>query len=162
MAAEVRWRREVRPADAAAVGALVAATGFFTAAEAAVAVELVEERLARGPACGYEFLLAEDPQGRLLGYACYGPIPCTQASFDLYWIAVDPAIQGRGLGRALLAESEALIRQVGGRRVYIETSARGQYAATRGFYGAVGYAQAAFLEDFYAPGDGKVIYAKAL
>jgi len=51
---------------------------------------------------------------------------------------------------------------LGARRVYADTSARPQYAPTRAFYEASGYAPTAFLEDFYAPGDGKVIYVKVL
>jgi ribosomal protein S18 acetylase RimI-like enzyme len=62
----------------------------------------------------------------------------------------------------LLARSESLIRRGGGRRIYIDTSSRPQYEATRAFYRAQGYREEACLEDFYAPGDGKIIYTKAL
>ena len=50
----------------------------------------------------------------------------------------------------------------GARRVYVDTSSRSQYEPTRAFYLACGYAREAFLADFYAPGDGKVIFVKAL
>jgi hypothetical protein len=33
---------------------------------------------------------------------------------------------------------------------------------THRFYERCGYRQAAFLEDFYAPGDGKVIFVRSL
>jgi hypothetical protein len=46
--------------------------------------------------------------------------------------------------------------------VYIETSNRPQYEPTRGFYLRCGYRIDAVLEDFYAAGDAKVIYVKAL
>ena len=97
-----------------------------------------------------------------MGYTCYGPIALTAASFDLYWIAVDKSLHGRKIGRLLLEKTEELIRQAGGRQVYIETSNRHHYAATRGFYLRCGYRQEALLEDFYAPGDDKVIYVKEL
>ena len=100
--------------------------------------------------------------GRTVGYTCYGPIALTAASFDLYWIAVDKSLHGQKIGRALLEKSEELIRQAGGRKVYIETSNRHHYAPTRGFYLRCGYRQAALLEDFYAAGDDKVIYVKDL
>lgn len=157
----IEWRHVARPADVDAVRRLVAATGFFSAGEITLAGELVAERLARGAASGYAFLFA-DQTGTLAGYTCFGPIPCTTASYDLYWIAVDPTRQRAGLGRQLLARSEALIRAAGGTRVYIETSARPQYAPTHAFYRRCGYHQAAFLADFYAPGDGKLIYCKVL
>jgi len=160
-AAPRSFRDEVRPADREIVRAIVAATGFFTPAEVEVAVELVGDRLREGPASGYHFLFAEE-QGTTRGYVCYGPIPCTQASYDLYWIAVEPSRRGKGLGKALLVEAERRIRAMGGRRVYIETSNRAQYGSTRGFYQRCGYHPEAILKDFYAPGDDKVTYVKIL
>ncbi len=154
-------REEVVPADEAAVRALVAATRRFSPAELEVAAELVRERLGRGEASGYRFLLAER-DGRVLGYACYGAIAGTAGSYDLYWIVVHPAEQGRGLGRCLLREVEQRVSATGARRVYAETSARSDYAPTRAFYAAAGYHCEATLRDFYAPGDHKVVYVKVL
>jgi ribosomal protein S18 acetylase RimI-like enzyme len=154
-------RRDVRTDDVAAVRAIVASTGMFRPAEIDVAVELVEERLARGEASGYEFVLAELEQ-QTVGYACFGPIAVTQGSYDLFWIAVHRAWQGYGLGRQLLAAVEAAIVQAGGRRIYVETSGRADYAATRAFYQRCGYVLEATIGDFYAPGDDKLIYVKSL
>jgi D-alanine-D-alanine ligase len=155
------FREEVRPEDRQAVGRLVRATGFFSEEEIGIAVELVEERLAKGDASGYFFLLAEEGE-RLLGYACFGPIPGSVHSFDLYWIAVDPWEQGRGIGRTLMTASERIMAGCGARRIYTDTSSRPQYEPTRAFYLACGYLEEAFLTDFYAPGDGKVIFVKTL
>jgi len=86
----------------------------------------------------------------------------TVASADLYWIAVHLDRQGRGLGRALLDAAETWIAREGRTRVYLETSTRPQYVPTRAFYLRCGYAIAAELVDFYAPGDGKAIFLKVL
>lgn len=159
---KITYREELRPGDPEAVGRLVRATGFFSEEEAGIAVELVEEGLAKGgEASGYFFLFAEE-EGRLLGYTCFGPIPGSVHSCDLYWIAVDPNGQGKGLGKRLMAASERLMAGRGGRRVYADTSSRPQYEPTRAFYLGCGYVQEAFLADFYAPGDGKVIFVKPL
>jgi ribosomal protein S18 acetylase RimI-like enzyme len=155
------FRTEVAPADVAQVGALCRATGVFSSAEVAVAEELVAERLAKGPASGYHFVLAQEGGG-LAGYACFGPIPCTVASFDLYWIVVDPARHREGLGGRLLALSEAAARGLGAARLYVETSSRPAYLPARSFYLRHGFAEASVLPDFYAPGDGKVTYLKVL
>lgn len=155
------FRYDVRPDDPATVQQLAAATGFFSTEEIGIAVELVEERLCQGVASGYEFLFVEH-QGQVVGYTCFGPIPGTQGSYDLYWIIVDPQRQGEGIGKRLLERSEAIIRRQGGRRLYIETSSRGQYQPTQAFYQRCGYHLEALLEDFYAPGDGKLIYGKRL
>jgi ribosomal protein S18 acetylase RimI-like enzyme len=161
LSASVSFRAEPRVEDLGRVRAMVEATGFFSAAELGVALELLEDRLARGPASDYRFAFAEDGAG-IAGYACFGPVPATRESWDLYWIVVEPSAQGQGLGRSLLAESERRIAREGGRRIYVDTSSRPQYAPTRSFYAACGYQVAATLEDFYAPGDGKVIYLKVL
>lgn len=156
-----RWRRKASSGDPERVRRLIGATGFFSQEEIAVAVELVEERLLKGPASGYQFLFAERA-GKLLGYTCFGRIPATQDSYDLYWIAVDPDSQGLGLGRQLLKRSENLIAAAGGRCIYIETSARAKYAPTREFYKRCAYQLQARLENFYAPGDDKLIFSKNL
>jgi GNAT superfamily N-acetyltransferase len=159
--APVRWRDGASPGDPDAVTRIVRATDFFNTEEEAIARELVEERLERGPASGYEFLFAERA-GCPVAYSCYGRIGGTRESWDLYWIAVDPAEQGRGLGRELLAQTEVRVRAAGGGRLYVETSGRASYAPTRDFYAHMGYALEATLPDFYSPGDAKCIYVKAL
>ena len=159
-----QWRNDVRAGDPNAVGQLVAATGFFSDAEKDVAVELVDEALARGAASGYFFVFADSPvnAGKLDGYSCYGPIPATASSFDLYWIAVAPSVQRNGLGRELLEETERRAAEAGATQMFVDTSGREQYAPTRAFYERMGYDKAAELTDFYAPGDAKIIYAKVL
>jgi GNAT superfamily N-acetyltransferase len=160
----MEWRTTVQASDASAVGKLVADTGFFSDAENRIAIELVEETLSAGKDSGYEFVFADMPgsPGRLLGYTCYGPIPDTQSSFDLYWIAVCPSQQRKGTGAALLQETERLARQQHARQMFVDTSGREQYQPTRHFYERMGYRPDGRLTDFYAPGDDKVIYAKRL
>lgn len=158
----ISFRYEVEPHDRDTVREIVAATGYFTSAEIAVAVELVQEHLAKGAsASGYYFVFAERA-GRTIGYACYGPVPCTISSHNLYWIAVHPEFQGRGLGKALMREAERRMIAAGGTRIYIDTSYKAQYDDTRAFYESLGYALGALLKDFYSPGDDKVIYYKIL
>ncbi|HXK61109.1 MAG TPA: GNAT family N-acetyltransferase [Acidobacteriota bacterium] len=157
----MRLRTDVRLTDVDEIRALVTATGFFSEEEVRIAVELVQEALDLGIDSGYHLVIAEDG-GRVLGYTCYGPIPGTDSSYDLYWIAVHPDAQGRGLGKTLLKKTEEYIRNAGGQRVYIETSSRSQYERTRCFYLSCGYNEEARLADFYRPGDSKVIYRKKL
>lgn len=172
MTPHIAFRSDPRPADPAAIRGIVASTGFFHDFEIDVAVELIDERLARGLASEYHFTFADDPAGNLIGYACFGPIACTVGSFDLYWIAVHNDFRGRGLGARILAESERLMASglpstsgaalPPARRVYIETSSKPQYQPTRDFYIRCGYHEEARFEGFYAPGDDKVVYVKAL
>lgn len=159
----VALREEPGPGDGAAIRRLVETAGVFSPAEVAIACELIEERLARGlAATGYHFLFAEEERGRPLGYACFGPIPLTQGSWDLYWIAVDPRQRGRGIGRRLMAEVERRAAAAGAVALFIDTSGRPDYGAARAFYAALGYRVAAEFPDFYAPGDAKVVFRKGL
>jgi len=155
------FRDQVTPGDVQAIAGLVRATGYFNDEEIAIAAELAAERLEKGPASGYEFLFA-DEDGRVVGYSCYGLVPCSSVSWDLYWIAVHPGQQGGGLGRRLLRETERRVRESGGLALYAETSGKAQYASTRGFYEKSGYDTAGVFEDFYAPGDAKYTYCRRL
>lgn len=159
--AGARWRDAPAPGDVDAVRTLVARVGVFSAAEVAIAAGLVEERLRNGLASGYHFVFADGAEG-LAGYTCFGPIPATLASFDLYWIAVHPDLHGRRLGARLLLESERRIAEQGGRRIYVDTSSRPEYAPAHALYIRSGYREAARLPDFYAPGDARLIFEKAL
>ena len=71
--------------------------------------------------------------GRLAGWICWGPTPCTLGTFDLYWMAVDPAMHGAGIGTALVREMEG--RLAGSARlIVVETAGRPDYRPTRAFY----------------------------
>ena len=157
----LEWRSAVMADDVGRVRSLVASTGFFNAAEVDVAADLVTERLAKGIRSGYHFILAERVSG-LVAYACYGPIEGTQGSFDLYWIAVAPEEQRKGLGPQVFARAENAMRKAGAKKIYVDTSSSDRYAGTRGFYQRMGFAEDARLPDFYGPGDSKVIYVKEL
>lgn len=157
----LHYRQQIQPSDPGAIFRIVKSSGFFSAEEIALACELAHEKLARGNECSYQFVLAED-KGKVLGYTCYGLIPATCGSYDLYWIAVDGKFRSQGLGKELMLKTEDVIRKTGGRRIYAETSSRDQYKPTHSFYESCGYHKEAFLKSFYAEGDSKIIYVKTL
>jgi ribosomal protein S18 acetylase RimI-like enzyme len=158
---ELTAREEVRPSDRDGVRAMVHSTAFFSAEEEDVAVELVDERLAKGPSSGYHFLFL-DRAGFPMAYACFGPVPCTKESFHLYWIVVDQKLRGQGIGPRLMSMAEERIRVMGGRRIYAETSSRDQYAPTRRFYEKCGFSIEARLKDYYSPGEDLLIFTRVL
>ena len=55
----------------------------------------------------------------------------------VYYLGVDPKQRGKHLGRALMAACEAWVRERGIPK--IQVMVRGDNAATRGFYEALGY-----------------------
>jgi len=140
---------------------LTASTGVFKPIEVTCVDELWNAYLKQGEASGYAFLVYREGQ-RLLGYACFGSHPLTDGTFDLYWIAVDPASQGRGIGRALLERVETEVQSRGGRLLLVETSGTPEYKPARCFYEDCGYHYEAVVHDFYAPGDDLIIFGKEL
>ncbi len=157
----ITFRREIKQTDIEAIENIVTSSGFFSSAEIEVALELALEKLAEGAASSYEFLFAE-VENIVCGYSCFGLIPLTSASYDLYWIAVNDKIRGQSIGKKLLSKAEEIIFGLGGRRIYVETSSRNQYRPTHSFYEKCGYHKEAILKDFYFAGDSKIIYSKEL
>jgi GNAT superfamily N-acetyltransferase len=153
--------RPTQSEDADSLLRLAGAEPLFSKEEAETVAELLEAYLEEEDHDGYYFLSAVD-EGRLLGFACYGPTPLTQGTFDLYWIAVAEAAKGQGVGRALMARAEDEVRALGGRMIVLDTSGRSEYAPTRAFYHRLGYSQSATVPDFYAPGDDLVIFSRLL
>jgi D-alanine-D-alanine ligase len=146
--------------DRDAVLALVNQPKFFRPDELEVAREVFDDAVKGGAQGHYQSFVIED-HGRLAGWVCYGPTPCTLGTFDIYWIAVAPDRQGRGLGRMLMQFAEKEIEKRGGRLAVIETAGRSDYESTRKFYERLGYSEAARVRDFYSPGDDKIISVKA-
>ncbi len=148
--------RGLTAADRVGVEAITVSTGLFRDDEVPVALEVFDAAVAGSPdytAVGVEV------DGRLAGWICWGRTPCTVATWDLYWMAVDPALHGLGLGTLLVSEME---RRLAGqaRLVVVETAGRADYAPTRAFYEARGYRAVAMIPDFYAPGDDQVTFVK--
>jgi D-alanine-D-alanine ligase len=137
------------------------ASGFFRADEIEVAEELLQESLFDGPAGHYQVLVAVQAQ-RPVGWSCHGCVPLTDATYDLYWIVVAPNSQRSGVGRRLLSAVERAVHEKTGRWLLAETSSTEKYDSTREFYLRCGYHVLSQIDDFYRPGDGRVIFGKRL
>ena len=157
----ITYRTEVRLTDIDAVTEIVRSTGFFREDEILVARELVEEAFKTGKSSGYEFIFADDGE-RTIAYSCFGMIPCSLLSWDLYWIATHNDYRGKGIGREVLRKTEEAVHRLGGKTIYVETSSKEQYVSTRVFYEKNSYILRAQFEDFYDYGDDKCVYIKVV
>ncbi len=151
--------RPLRRADRGPLRGLLVATGMFTEAEVEIALELIDIVLDSRDQKNYIINVAEDGE-KVLGSYCIGPTPATQGTFDLYWIAVSPGQQGKGVGGALNSHAEGLVRSLGGRLLIAETSSQPRYEKTRTFYLHHGYSEVARIPGYYRPDDDLVVYGK--
>jgi len=108
---------------------------------------------------GYIFNIAEE-NNKPVGFTCYGFIPGTADSYDLYWIVVHQSQRGKGIGKVLLDMAVEHVGKLGGKNVWIETASRPLYEPTRKFYIKNGCDIITELPNYYGPEDNKVIYLK--
>jgi ribosomal protein S18 acetylase RimI-like enzyme len=156
--------RQIEPPDRWRIEEIVISSGAFNREEIATALELVDEALDKGEESGYIARVLEVGREHrsVQGYVCYGPTPLTQGVYDLYWIVIDPAVQGKGFGRLLIEYVEEDIGKRRGRMLLIETSSQESYGATLRFYQKAGYEIAARIKNFYRIGDDKLVFLKEL
>jgi ribosomal protein S18 acetylase RimI-like enzyme len=133
--------------------------GIFTPEEVSVALELVDDAIAKGSRSDYiAFVSVRDDI--VCGYVCIGRTPMTASTWHLYWACVDASAQRGGVGRRLHAHVESFVRRMGGERLVVETSSQPSYDRARRFYEAGGYVQVGRIPDFYKPHDDCILYRK--
>lgn len=157
-----KFRYKFKKNDLEKIKKILLTTDFFLKEEIDVAVDISKETLEKGEkTSGYNFIFIEEAD-EIIGFACYGKIPCTLISYDLYWIAVNKFYQNKGYGKLLLKDVEEKIKAKGGSKIYIETSSKEKYLPTRNFYLNNNYIETAQLKDFYDYNDHKYIFEKSL
>jgi GNAT superfamily N-acetyltransferase len=137
-------------------------TNNFNEDEISVAMELVDIYLSNPLQKDYEIFTDTDDSGIINGYVCVGPRPLTKGTYDLYWIAVNPNVQSKGIGSRLIAYIEDYLKDKSVRLILIETSGKLSYEKERKFYEKNLYDKIVEIKDFYDAGDSLVIYGKYL
>ena len=151
--------RLVEPGDTDALRALLEGIEAFRPDEVECALEVIED-FHRGDRDYYPFILWEGE--RAAGFVCFGPVPLTEATYDLYWIAVGPDFRKRGYGARLMEFFIEEIRKEGGRLVVSETSSLPSHAGARRLYLRCGFEEKTRIEGYYGEGDDLVIYTRGL
>ncbi|MBS3905496.1 MAG: GNAT family N-acetyltransferase [Syntrophaceae bacterium] len=137
-------------------------TGVFTDEEVKVAMELIGLALGDEEQKDYRIVCAVDDQDQPLGYICYGPVPMSQGTFDLYWIVIDPGVQGQKIGSKLLDYLEEQVRGLKGRMILADTSSIPSYEKAQRFYLKKGFQEAARIADYYWEGNDRITYCKKI
>jgi ribosomal protein S18 acetylase RimI-like enzyme len=157
--------RTLQSEDRESIIALVKATKNFNDEEVAIAKELIDICIEQPEQKDYYTYVAEVASGgrlQVAGFLLLGPTPATSGTYDMYWIAVHPDFQGRGIAQALDAYAEEFVRGRGGYWLLAETSGQDGYSRTRAFYEKQGYSILARIPDYYKPSDDLIIYGKRL
>jgi ribosomal protein S18 acetylase RimI-like enzyme len=154
--------RSMQPKDRAVIYEILQQTDMFTIPEINVAMELIDIYLFNEDQQDYIIYVATTDQNEVAGYVCFGPTPATEGTYDLYWIAVSPDLQMKGVGKQLLAFTEQEISRLRGRMIVIETSSQQKYTPTQQFYLKNNYHMEARIKDFYRSGDDRLIFTKRL
>jgi len=135
-------------------------TNNFNEDEITIAMELIDVYLDNEEQNDYEIFVDENEDNVLNGYVCIGPRPLTVGTYDLYWIAVNPNVQSRGIGSKLISHIENYLKEKAVRLILIETSGKPSYEKERKFYEKNKYDMLVEIKDFYNVGDSLVIYGK--
>lgn len=160
--------RSLSPSDRAQLIDIVSQGAGFRSTEIACAIELLDAALvpaeARDENDSYEARVVIDDAApdRVLGYACFGKTPMTDATYDLYWLVVAEAARGRGIGAKLMTGVEDELRQRGAGIIRVETSSLEGQGGARRFYEKTGFRLAGAIPDFYRKGDDLLVFAKEL
>ncbi len=154
---------EIRPLvgkDRAKLLSMLIRSQVFTSEEIGVAMELIDIVLKDQGQRDYKIHCMVDAQDQPMGYICYGPVPMTQGTFDLYWIVVDPDFQHQRIGSRLLTFLERSIKEIKGRMILADTSTVPQFEKTQRFYLKNGFQEVARVPDYYQPGNDRVTFCK--
>ena len=155
--------RKLKKADRSRLRKILVDTNHFNKDEIKVAMELIDVYLNNRKQKDYIINVYEtDDKHQTAGYICYGKRPLTDATYDLYWIAVDPNIHGMGIGSQLVKFMEDDLKKSNGKLVLIETSGKEHYTGERRFYEKNGYDVQTIIKDFYRKDDDLYIFRKYL
>ncbi len=158
-------RMKIRPLvekDRARLLSMLIKTRSFTSQEIDVAMELIDIVLKDSIQKDYKIYCMVAGGDQCIGYICYGPTPMTRGTFDLYWIAVDPDFQKKGVGSKLLDFLRKGVKKSKGRMILADTSSIPQYERTKQFYLKNGFQVVARIPDYYHPGNDRLTFCKKL
>ncbi len=103
-----------------------------------------------------------EQDGRAIGFCYAVPEQLAEGTWNMLAIAVLPQKQGSGAAQEIVRQLESDLRSQGQRILIADTSGTDSFAATREFYRKSGYVEEARIRDFWANGDDKVVFWKAL
>lgn len=147
--------RALREDDLQALERVVEETGLFPP-------EMLRPMVAGYLQGGDDLWRCLTADGAPVGLAFCQPEDMADRVWNMRAIAVRPDAQGRGGGAALVSDAETALRDRDARLMIVDTSGDAAFNAARRLYRGCGYREEARIRDFWADGDDKVTFTKAL
>lgn len=153
--AEFVMIRPARETDHEALIGLAVACGLFEPAQTELLAELL-----RCPGSS-DIWFTDELAGVPVGVSYLAPEKMTHGTWNLYWVAIHPAHQKQGRGRALLGYVETWLRERNQRLLIVETAGTEEFEYVRKFYRENGFEMEGRIRDFYDAGVDKIVFRKS-
>lgn len=150
--------RTIAPSDTDDVMALAKKLGMFDAD----GLDHLKETLANYDSSNSKNLWYVADDNNLVGVLYCTPEPMTSGTWNVLMLLVNPDFHRQGYGNALMSYVEQILIEQKERLLIVETSSLDEFKPARAFYQKCGYHQGARIRDFYAEGEDKIIFCKAL
>lgn len=150
--------RSTEKTDAAAILDIAKESGQFDAYGLAHIEETLGKHLAGH---GEEIWLTAD-DGEPVGVAYCAPEPVASGTWNLLMLWTRSDRHSKGHGASLVQQVERELKARAARLLIVETSGLPEFAPARSFYAKCGFVHEASIGNFFAAGDDKLVFTKAL
>lgn len=137
-------------------------TGVFSVQAINLAMEAIDTYLFNSEENDYRVVVAAEPSGQAVAFACYGPVAGTEGTCRLYWLVVTPAWQHQGIGTQLLEWVEGQMRTEGARLMVLEITSESSHAIFVRFFTERTYKPSGRIRNYFRSGEDILFYVKPL
>ncbi|MBL8809035.1 MAG: GNAT family N-acetyltransferase [Planctomycetaceae bacterium] len=106
--------------------------------------------------------LVSEKDGQPVGVAYFAPEKMTRGTWNLYFIAVLPGSQKKGVGATMVEHIAGMLSERGERLLLVETAGLDDFDYVRRFYQSHEFVPTAMIPNFYDDGVDKVIFTRSL
>ena len=154
--------RRMTVADRIQVFNLLQLSGTHTIPEIEELMSMVDTYLFDRGQEKYLVFVANDQEGRVRGYVCFGPQPTTAGTYELYHLEGIPGCELARTRQLLFEFVESRVSGERGRLLVTQFTSRPDFDELRTFYLNNDFCEAARIKDYYGEGNHQIILNKRL
>lgn len=152
------FRNNLTLQDPDNIRVIAQSTGFFDEKDTELSADIAQSILEDGEDEDHKFIFADDDD-KTIAFACFGMVPESEASYELYWLSTLNEYRGQGVGKEVIAKLLNDIKNAGGRKLFLKTCGNEKYEPTRKFYERCGFKLEAVLKEYYDENEDCYIYS---